>query len=394
MVVSSSASLDIVSRPPVRRSEEENLRLSRRRGWALAGYSAALLFVAGMLTAVSDSGEAWRAYGLACLAFGLAVGVGAAILLLRERPGLVQFPARVVGEARRTKAKVGDTFVTRRIDAAERRHAGDRTVGGLPGMAVTQVRVIRAEWTKLYSLRSTAWTLGTAVVLIVGLAVIVGAVVSSQWDTMNPLEQATFRPGTDPLSGIGLAQLAVGVLGVLTTSNEYSTGMIRSTLAAVPRRTPVLWAKLVVLTVVVGVVSLVTIVASFFLAQTLLSGEGLNVGLDEPYVMHVILSGPIYLVIVAIMGMSFGALLRHTAGAISALVGILFLLPLLFALLPGAWFDQATPYLFGAAGQAFWSPPSLGQNQITSAFAAFLVAAAWVGALFAGAVYRLLRDDA
>ena len=199
MVVSSSASIDVVSRPAARRSEEEELRLSRRRGWALAGYSAALLLFSGVLTSVSQSGEVWRAYGLACLVFGAGVGVVAAVLLLRER-GLIEASGRLIHQARTTSVRAGEGFTAWRAAGVERRHTGERVVGGLPGMAVTQARVIRSELTKLYSVRSTRITLAIAVVLVVGLAALVAGVAAAQWDNLNPIEQARFRPGTDPLA--------------------------------------------------------------------------------------------------------------------------------------------------------------------------------------------------
>ena len=147
-----------------------------------------------------------------------------------------------------------------------------------------------------------------------------------------------------------------------------------------------MWAKLVVLCVLVGSTALATMFVSFWISQAMLSEEGLSVGLGAPYVLHVILSAPVYLMLVAAMGLALGMLVRHTAGAISSLVGVLFLLPIVFALLPGAWARETSPYLFGAAGQAFWSAPS-GGIQITNSAAAFLVVAAWV---WRGIRYRLL----
>lgn len=392
--MSTSASIDVVTRPSVHRSEAEQRRASRRRGWALAWYSAALLLVAGVLTSVSSSGEAWRAYGLACLAFGTAMGVAAAVLLLRERPTLAAGPGRLVRGARSSAVRTNESIVNWREVSAARRHGHTRdAIGGLPGMGVSQWRVVRAEWTKLYSVRSTKIVLGVAVGLIVGLALMLAAVYSSQWDKLAPAEQGRFRPGTDPLAGVALAQLAVGVLGVLCSSNEYSTGMIRATLAAVPRRIPVLFGKLAVVSALVGTVGLASMLAAFWVSQAVLSGNGLSVGLGEPYVVHVIFAAPVYLVAVAAVGLGLGALLRHTAGAISALVGILFLLPIVFAFMPSGWSRAITPYLFGAAGQAFWAVPQ-GGRQITSAFAALVVLLAWVAVVFAGSCYRMLREDA
>lgn len=391
--MSTTAPIDVVSRPAAR-SEAEQLAASRKRGWALAWYSAALLLVAGVLTSVSDSGDAWRAYGLACLVFGAAMGLGATVLLLRERPTLAAVPGQLVRGARSSALRTNEGFVNWRDASAARRHGATRAaVGGLPGMGVSQWRVIRAEWTKLHSVRSTKVVLGVAVGLIVGLALAVAAVYTSQWDKLSPVEQNRFRPGTDPLAGIALAQLAVGILGVLCSSNEYSTGMIRSTLAAVPRRIPVLFGKLVVICALVGSVGLASMLTAFWVSQAVFADMGLNVGLGEPYVLHVVFAAPVYLVAVAAVGLALGALLRHTAGAISALVGLLFLLPVVFAFMPSGWSRVVTPYLFGAAGQAFWSVPQ-GGRQITSAAAALIVLMAWVAAAFAGSCYRLLREDA
>ncbi|MGQ0464445.1 MAG: ABC transporter permease subunit [Sporichthyaceae bacterium] len=392
--MSTTAPIDVVSRPSAPRSEAEELAASRKRGWALVWYSAALLVVAGVLTSASSSGDVWRAYGLACLVFGAAMGLGAAFLLLRERPTLTALPGQIVRGVRSSALRTNEGIVGWRDASAARRHGATRAgVGGLPGMGVSQWRVVRSEWTKLHSVRSTKIVLGVAVGLIVGLALLLAAIYSSQWDTLTPVEQSRFRPGTDPLSGVGLAQLAVGILGVLCASNEYSTGMIRSTLAAVPRRVPVLFGKLAVVSALVFVSSVVAMFVAFWISQAVLAENGLSVGLGEPYVLKVIFAAPVYLVAVAAVGLALGALLRHTAGAISALVGLLFLLPIVFALVPGGWSRGVTPYLFGAAGDAFWTVPS-GGHQITSAAAAFVVLLAWVAAAFAGSCYRLLREDA
>src|SRR5438874_1794793 len=125
-----------------------------------------------------------------------------------------------------------------------------------PAPKVTQARVIRSEWTKFRSVRSTPWTLGIAIVLTVGFAALISAIAVHQYDSWSPSERATFHPIDAPLNGLIFTVLAIGVLGALFMSGEYGTGMIRSSVAAVPRRLPVLWGKLAVYAVVVGIVSL------------------------------------------------------------------------------------------------------------------------------------------
>ena len=115
---------------------------------------------------------------------------------------------------------------------------------------VTQVRVLRSEWVKLRSLRSTALTLLAAVVVMVALGWLFGWGTERQWSELRPDERAAFSPVDTTLAGYYLAQLAVGVLGVLLVTGEYATGMVKATFGAVPRRLPVLWAKAVLYAVV------------------------------------------------------------------------------------------------------------------------------------------------
>src|SRR5229473_3532244 len=129
---------------------------------------------------------------------------------------------------------------------------------GQQTLRVTQPRVLLSEWTKFGSLRSTVYTLLAAVVLSIGIGALFSAVSASQYHTFSPADKASFDPVSTSLSGMMFAQLAIGVLGVLLISGEYSTGMIRSSLTAVPRRLPVLWAKLGVFAGVAFAVMLVT----------------------------------------------------------------------------------------------------------------------------------------
>src|SRR6185437_8424235 len=122
--------------------------------------------------------------------------------------------------------------------------------GALPRLErtgrVTQLRVLRSEWTKLVSVRSTRWSLVVAVILTIGLPMLFAGVTSSHWGSMSPHDRADRHPLDIALAGVNVSQLAIAVLGVLVITGEYSTGMIRSTMIAVPKRLPVLWAKTIV----------------------------------------------------------------------------------------------------------------------------------------------------
>ena len=142
------------------------------------------------------------------------------------------------------------------------------------GAKVTQARVIRSEWTKLTSLRSTVYTLAGAVVLIIGFGAILCAAIAASWDDLDPIDKLTFDPTAFSLSGFYLAQIAVGALGVLMISGEYSTGMIRASLGAVPKRLPVLWAKAAVFGVMTFVLLGVASLVAFLVGQATAFGGG------------------------------------------------------------------------------------------------------------------------
>ncbi|MGH3067354.1 MAG: ABC transporter permease [Streptosporangiaceae bacterium] len=151
-----------------------------------------------------------------------------------------------------------------------------------PALKVTQGRVLRSEFTKFSSLRSTVYTLLVAVVLMIGIGALFSAVTASQYHTFSAADKASFDATGISLAGVSFAVVAFGVLGVLMMSGEYSTGMIRSSLSVVPRRLPVLWAKLAVFTGMIFSISLVASFISFFFGQALLGSHHLNVALSAP----------------------------------------------------------------------------------------------------------------
>jgi ABC-2 type transport system permease protein len=260
-----------------------------------------------------------------------------------------------------------------------------------PGMKVTQARVINSEWTKFRSLRSTNITLLVSVLLTIGLGALISAVTASHWATSTPADRASFNAVVTSLDGVNISQLAVGVLGVLLISGEYATGMIRASLTAVPKRLPVLWAKLGVFAGVVGAVSVASAFAAFFLGQSLLSSKHLGLSITSPHALRMVVGAGVYLVLVGIIGMALGAVLRNTAAGISSLVALFFVIPPILGLLPKSWSDNIGPYLPSNAGEAFWGHPT---GTHLSALAGLLVLCGWAVAAVAAAAIRLKKLDA
>jgi ABC-type transport system involved in multi-copper enzyme maturation permease subunit len=222
---------------------------------------------------------------------------------------------------------------------------------------VTQMRVAASEWTKLRTLRSTRYSLLAGVAMTIGFAIIPALVNASRWGSMSASDRAGFHPLETSLIGVSIAQLAFGVLGVLVISGEYSTGMIRSTFAAVPKRLPVLWGKAGVFGLVTLVLALPSTLIAFFAAQAILKGHSLNghdiaLSFSDPGVSRAVIGGALYLTLIGLFGLGLGAILRNTAGGISAFAGILFVLPPLMSVLPASWNNAISPYLPSNAGQA------------------------------------------
>jgi ABC-type transport system involved in multi-copper enzyme maturation permease subunit len=260
-------------------------------------------------------------------------------------------------------------------------------------LKVTQSRVLHSEWTKFRSLRSTVYTLMVAVVLMVGIGALFSAVTANQFHTLSAAERATFSPISTSLNGMTFAQLAIGVLGVLLISGEYSTGMIRASLTAVPRRLPVLWGKLAVFAGVVFVVALVASFISFFLGQALLSGQNLNVGITAPGALRSVIGAALYVTVAGMIGIALGALLRNTAAGISTFVGAFFVIPPLTALLPTSVSSHLTQYLPSSAGQALYGG-TRGVDNLLSPWTGFALLCGYAVVLIAAAAWRLRQVDA
>jgi ABC-type transport system involved in multi-copper enzyme maturation permease subunit len=253
---------------------------------------------------------------------------------------------------------------------------------------VTQARVIHSEWIKLRTLRSSGLTFLGAVVAMIGFGALLSAVTASRWSNLPP--DAAANPAQVSLRGFFLAQLIVGVLGVLVISGEYATGMIRASLAAVPKRLPVLWAKALVFTAATWVLMTVSTLIAFFVGQALLGSHGTSLGAAG--VTREVLGTALYLTVVGLCGVAIGALIRNTAGGIATLFGVLLIVPVLMEALPSSWSDPINQYLPSNAGQAVMA---LHQQPHTLApWTGFAVFCGYAVLALAGAAVALKRRDA
>lgn len=211
--------------------------------------------------------------------------------------------------------------------------------------------VLHSEWTKIRSVRSTFWTLVSAAVLTVGLSAIVCAVFVAQLSNLKQADLDVFDAASTSLTGGILAQFAIAVFGVLVITGEYATGTIRTTFAAVPQRLRVLGAKVIVFAAVTFTVTLAACLAAFFIGQAILSTKDLGVTIGAPNAVRTIAGTALYLTILGLLSIGIGTLLRKTAGGICAIVGILFVLPVLAGFLPSS-LDSIQKFLPSNAGQA------------------------------------------
>jgi ABC-2 type transport system permease protein len=256
---------------------------------------------------------------------------------------------------------------------------------------VTQARVILSEWTKLRSVRSTRWSLLVATVLTIGFPILASIVISSHWGSRSSSDRAGFN-GLDPaLIGSQVAQLAIGVLGVLVITAEYSTGMIRASFTAVPKRLPVLWAKAVVFAAVTFVLMLPSVLIAFFASQSILARHQANVAWSDPGVPRAVIGAALYLTVVAALTLGLGAIVRNTAGGIATFAAIFFVIPPLMNVLPASWNDAISPYLPGNAGRAIISVTHDAHS--LSPWGGFGVFCAYALAALAVAAVLLVRRD-
>ena len=256
-------------------------------------------------------------------------------------------------------------------------------------------RILSSEWTKLRSVRSTTWSLLLLVVLTLGFTVLVTALTMSQWSKSDPQEQA--RIVADPVglilgAGFQLSQLTICVLGVLFIASEYSTGAIRASLLAVPKRTPMLAAKCVVFAVVVFVVGEVVAFPTFFIGAAIVHKKA-PVSLSDPGVLRAVIGAGLYLAVLGLFALAIGALVRHTAGGITGVIGFVLVLAPLAQLLPGSAGKHVHAYLPSEAGRLI-AQATQSSNDLLSPWQGFGVFCLWTAVLLGVAAWLLNRRDA
>ena len=260
--------------------------------------------------------------------------------------------------------------------------------------------VLRSEWIKLRSLRSTTWSYLIVIAISLGMALIMSL---SMVSDMNGGADASGMPADGQVSlivqssvfGVFFGQLVAGVLGVLIISGEYTTGMIRSTLTAVPKRLPALAAKAIVLFVTTFLVGLVANLGAFLVASVVFSGVDVSASLVDPAVFLPILGGALYLALVSVFALGVGTMLRSSAGGIAAVLGVMLLLPTVLQMIPAEWAHDLIPYLISSAGLGiFTSTTAEPAGDALGAWLSLLIVLAWMGASIAGAAVLLKRRDA
>jgi ABC-2 type transport system permease protein len=256
-------------------------------------------------------------------------------------------------------------------------------------------RLMMSEWTKIRSVRSTVWSLILLVVLNLGFtALFVGLTIAS-WDDMDAGDRAgVLADPTSTILGSGffLSQLTICVLGVMVIGSEYSTGMIRASVLAVPRRLPMLWAKSVVFALLVLVLGVVVSFASFFIGAAILHDKA-PVALGDSGVFRAVVGGGLYLAMLGLFSLSIGAIVRHTAAGITGVIGFVLVLAPLAQLLPGSTGDHVHAYLPSEAGHLI-AQAHQARTDLLTPWQGYGVFALWTALLLLIAAVLLKRRDA
>lgn len=256
-------------------------------------------------------------------------------------------------------------------------------------------RLMLGEWTKLRSVRSTVWSLVLLVVFDLGFTALFVWLAVSQWATDSPAVRAAIV--ADPTAaimdaGLRIGQLAICVLGVLVITSEYSTGMIRASLLAVPKRLPMLAAKATVFGLLVLVLGVVVSLASFYIGAPILHSKA-PVALSDPGVLRAVVGGGLYLCVLGLFALAIGAIVRHTPAAITGVIGLVLVLSPLAQLLPGSIGKHVYAYLPSEAGVLITQAQRAPHDLLTP-WQGFGVFCAWTAVLLVVAGVMLKRRDA
>lgn len=253
--------------------------------------------------------------------------------------------------------------------------------------------LMHAEWTKIRSVRSTAWSLGVLVVSAIGLNTVITAAGMASWKTLSAAtKQGYLADPTGFLSfALNFAQIPICVLGAMVISSEYSTGMIRASMLAVPRRTPMLAAKATVFAAVAFVVGELVAFASFLSAQAIIRSH-IPVSLSDPAVLRAVFGMGLYLTVLGLLGLAIGALVRHTAGALTVVVGVVVVVSNLARTLPGTVGQHIAAYLPTNAGLLITHAHQESTDLLTP-WQGFGVLCLWTALLLGAAACALSRRD-
>jgi ABC-2 type transport system permease protein len=259
-----------------------------------------------------------------------------------------------------------------------------------PPRGLTFSGILRSEWIKLRSLRSTVWSFSIMVVLQIGLGILVAGTMQAFNDAPAGMEGAFASADAEmvvtvAIAGLALGQLIIAVLGVLIISGEYSTGQIRSSLTAVPKRLPVLWAKAIVFAIVTFVVSLVSLLVTYAVTAPILAGVGIEASLLDEAVWPRLVGAAAYLSFIGVISLGIGAIVRSTAGGIASSLGLLLVLPVVLLIIPLDWVRGLGDWLPSAVGGQLYF--DLG---VFETWQAQLIVLGWV-ALFLGIAALLLK---
>jgi ABC-type transport system involved in multi-copper enzyme maturation permease subunit len=254
-------------------------------------------------------------------------------------------------------------------------------------------RLLRAEWTKLRSVRSTAWSLVILVIAAIGLNTLIVGLTMANWNTTSAAQKHTYA--ADPtgflVPAIALAEIPLCVLGVLIITSEYSTGMIRASMLAVPRRTPMLAAKAAVFAALALVVGELIGFASYLIAQRIIGGR-LPESLGDLSTLRAVAGVGLYLAVLGLFSLAAGALIRHTGAAITAVVGFLIVVGQLAGLIPGSAGKHIQAYLPAPAGLLI-THAHQESGDLLSPWQGFGVFCLWTVLLLGAATYLLKRRD-
>ena len=257
---------------------------------------------------------------------------------------------------------------------------------------VTLPRVIRSEWTKLWSLRSTRWSLLLAFVSQAGLGPLIAEIQMARWSHLSFQDRISINVIDHSLGGWHLAQLAVAILGVMTITGEYHTGMIRSSLVAAPKRLPVLWAKLLVFSTVVLVLMVIAAFIGFLAGQSIYTQHHVNVTLSAHGALRTVFGAALFTTATGAMCIALGTIVRRTAGGIALFVGVFFVLPGLVEILPTTTANGIHPYLPSNAGGAI--AQVFADGNTFSPWGGFALFCGYTVAMILIAAVLLLRRDA